>query len=294
MIRQFWLTNSDNTTFSLNGNNIANTLSFLHEPNGLGYSVNINTVKLGNTDVILNETYNLGSISGDLIFFGKPQYVYQQYQSFLSFLSKKPITMHYQPPNASDSYNCLVRVVSVEKSEINHDNKGLHCPIQFYRQSMWYNDNPNELDAYNRVEVGKSYPLDRPYSYGAISLENIPLSNSGMTDASLKIEVYGSCTNPEWALYDIESNQYGACKILGTYDYVRVDSGDLTEEIYLERSGASIPNAINYQDLTVGNPQQTYVTFLRLRSGTSRLAFNLGENFNGHAHITWSNAYVSV
>ena len=103
MIRQFWLTNSDNTTFSLNGNNIANTLSFLHEPNGLGYSVNINTVKLGNTDVILNETYNLGSISGDLIFFGKPKYVYQQYQSFLSFLSKKPITMHYQPPNASDS-----------------------------------------------------------------------------------------------------------------------------------------------------------------------------------------------
>lgn len=293
-MRKFWLTNSDDVIFSLNGENIENTLSFLNSPSGLGYSVDINTVKLGNTDMILSEVYNLGSVGGEILFIGDKRNTYQQYQDFMSFLARKPITLHYLPPNTNDSYQCLIRVVSLEKTEVSHEDGIMHCPVQLYRQGMWYNDTPNVLDADNSISDGKKYPLDRPYSYGAVSLENIQLVNSGMTDTSIKVEIFGSCTDPSWELYDDENVQYGACKILGTYDYVRVDSDDLNEEIYLERNGAVIANAINYQDLTVGSPQSVLVTFLKIRPGTSTLMFDLEETFTGYVRITWRNAYVSV
>ena len=293
-VRDFWLTNADDQTFKLKGNNVSNTVSFLHEPEGLGFSVALTTAKLGNTDIILSEQYQLGSVSGDLIFIGSLPDVYQQYQNLLTFLARKPITLHYLPPNTNDSYRCLVRVVSLDKSEVSYEDGCLHCPIQFYRQGMWFNDTPNVLDATNEITDGKSYPLDRPYSYGAVGLENIQLTNAGMTDTSLKVEIFGSVTDPEWSLFDEYNVQYGAAKILGTYTYVRVDSDDIDEEIHLERSGSVIANAINYQDLTVGSPQQVYVTFLKLKPGTSTLMFSLGDNFDGTVRLTWSNAYVSV
>ena len=293
-VRNFWLTNADDQRFELKGSNISNTVSFLHEPEGLGYSVELNTVKLGNTDIILSEQYNLPPVAGDLIFIGSLPDVYAQYQSMLTFLARRPITLHYLPPNTNDGYRCSVRVVSLEKTEVNYEDGCLHCPIQFYRQGMWYNDLPNVIDVNNDISDGKKYPLDRPYSYGALSLENIQLSNAGMTDAPLKVEIFGSVTNPVWTLFDNEAVQYGAAKILGTYTYVRVDSDDAAEEIHLERSGSVIANAINMQDLTVGSPQQVFVTFLKLRPGTSTLRFDLGESFDGFVRLTWSNAYVSV
>lgn len=293
-VRNFWLTNADDVRYELKGENISNTISFLHEPEGLGYNVDLTTVKLGNTDIILSETYNLPPVAGDLIFIGSLPDVYQQYQNLLTFLARRPITLHYMPPNVNDGYRCLVRVTGIEKGEVNYEDSCLHCPIQFYRQSMWFNDEPNILDVRNEIAEGKSYPLDRPYSYGAVGLENIRLTNNGMTSTSLKVEIFGDVTDPEWSLFDENNVKYGAAKILGSYTYVRVDSDDTGEEIHLERNGSVIANAINYQDLTVGSPQQVYVTFLKLQPGTSTLMFTLGDNFDGYVRLTWSNAYVSV
>lgn len=289
-VREFWLTNADGTKFSL----MPHT-NFLYEPQGLGYGVSLTTTKLGNTDVILSEMYNLGSVEGELLFMDNALgSKYQRYQEFLQFLSRKPIQLHYLPPNATDAYYCAIRVVSVEKTEVNHEDNVLHCPIQMYRQTMWFNETPTVMEVGNTVTDGKSYPLDRPYAYGQNSLSNIALYNSGMADAAMKLEIVGSCTNPQWELYDDESVQYGACKITGTYDYVMINSDESNETIYLERGGSVIPNAANYQDLTVGSPQQVYVTFLKLKPGSSRLVFIPDENFSGYVRITWRNSYVSV
>lgn len=293
-VRNFWLTNAEDNTYELLGPNVNNTITFLYEPEGLGYSVDLSTIKLGNTNIIMSEQYNLGTFAGDLVFFGTVAEVYQQYQNLLSFLSKRPITLHYLPPNTDTGYRCLVRVTSVEKTEVNYEDSCLHCPIQMFRQGMWYQDEPNELVVYNDTEDGKKYPLDRPYSYGALSLQNIQLTNVGMADTGIKVEIFGSVTNPEWSLFNNDGVQYGAAKILGSYDYVRVDSDDMSEEVYLELGGSSIANAINYQDLTVGSPQQIYVTFLKLRPGRNTLMFDLGDSFDGYVRLTWSNAYVSV
>lgn len=289
-VREFWLTNSEGTKFSLMPH-----ANFLYEPEGLGYGVSLSTTKLGNTDIILSESYNLGTFSGDLLFMDNELGdKYQRYQEFMQFLAKRPIELHYLPPNTSDAYFCSVRVISLEKTEVNWEDNVLHCPIELYRQSMWFTERANVLDVTTDVTDGKKYLLDRPYAYGVKSLSNISIYNNGMVDTPLLLEVEGAVVDPTFELYDEEANKYGACKILGSYDYVRINSNEINEEIYLERGGSVIPNAVNYQDLTVGSPQQVYVTFLRAKPGKSTLVFIGDENFGGIVHVTWRNAYVSI
>ena len=292
-MRQFWLSNADDVVYSLNEVKPNGVDVFLHDPSGLGYTVEMSTIKLGNSNLIINEDYVLPPLEGEVLFKGTLRNVYQQYQEFIRFLSKRPITLHYLPPNTFNSYGCSIRVTSLEKTEVQTDGL-LHCPIIMNRQTLWSSDNPNIIDSSNSISNGKSYPLSRPYTYGEVSLENIRMTNDGMTDAPIKVEIFGACTDPSYNLYDDENNLYGSCKILGTYDYVMVDSGDLTEEIILKRNGSVIANAVNQQDLTVGSPNQVYVTFLRLHPGVSKLAFDMDENFTGTVRITWSNFYVSV
>lgn len=289
-IREFWLTNANGSKYSLNSVDE----SFLHQPQGLGFNVSLTTVRLEFNDLIVSEDYQLPPIEGELLFQGKRDEVYQKYFEFIRFLSMKPINLHYLPPNAVESYRCLVRVTALEKTEVNARDKMLHCPIQMFRQTMWYGDEPNILDANNQTSEGKLYPLDRPYAYGAISAKNMRLYNDGMADAPLKIEIFGRVTDVSYSLYDFEGIKYGATKIIGTYDYVMVNSDILGELIVLERDGSNIPNSVNYQDLTVGDPRNVYVTFLKLKPGESMLVFNFDDNFDGMVRATWRSAYVTV
>jgi len=289
-VREFWLVNSQGTRYSLH-----DVKTFLNEPEGLGYGVDLDVLRLGNSNAVLSESYNLGSVSGELLFMGTREEVYNQYFLFAQFLYFRPITLHYKTPDKADGYYCQVRVTALEKTEVNHEDMILHCPITMYRQTMWYNDTENVIEARNNSLDGKMYPLYRPYHYGAVSTSNIELYNAGVADAPLLIEVMGESTDVAWSLYDSANNKYGAGKVLGTYDTVTVNSDDLNESIVLTREGSFIPNAVNYQDLSVGDPREVYVTFLKLRPGLSRMTFTFADNtFDGYVRVTWRNAYVTV
>lgn len=287
-VRQFWLENANGDKYSLHTQKV-----FMNVPQGLGFTVDIEPVRVGNSNFIVSEEYNLGTISGEILFMDKRAKAYQDYFNFVHFLYQKPITLHYLPPNDKISYYCQVRVVNVDKSEMGEDGI-LRVPIEMYRQTMWFNDDINIIEATNDASEGKHYPLSRPYHYGIISIRNIGLYNDGVSDSPLYIEIYGECENPSYDLYDGKGIKYGSTKLIGTYDYVAVDSSDLTESITLMRNGSNIPNAVNYQDLTVGEPRSVYVTFLKLKPGESRLVFNLGDEFPGYVRVRWNNAYVTV
>ena len=287
-VREFWLTNSVGDKWSLNQEK-----TFANNPSGLGYGVDISVAKLGDTNVITSESYNLPSYQSELVLLENRENAYKTYGEFVRFLSKRPILFHYRPPHTNESYRCACRVTQLAKTE--YSVKGyMSCPINIYRQSMWYGDTENVTDATKTQDQGKQYPLSRPYRYGTLSTQNIRLYNDGMADAPTVIEIVGACTDPLFNLYDANGNKYGACKISGTYDYVSINSDDIDEGITLERSGSSIPNAVNYQDLTVGDPQNTYVTFVKLKPGNSTLVFTLDNAFSGYVRIRWRNAYVTV
>ena len=287
-VRQFWLVNALGEKYSLHS-----LQTFASSPSGLGYGVDINTVRLGNSNLILSEEYNLGSFGAELLFLEGRLPAYQQYLAFAHFLYARPIVLHYRTPATNAEYRCQVRVTDLQKTEVSEDGI-MRCPITMYRQTLWYTADANVIEADNTVEDSKTYPLDRPYHYGYASMRNLTLYNDGVADTPMLIEIFGECVDPMWRLYDSEGNLYGASRIVGTFDTVTVDSDDLNERIVLERNGAILPNAINYQDLTVGDPRQTFVTFLKLRPGTSKLVFTMDEDFGGYCRVTWRSAYATV
>ena len=189
-------------------------------------------------------------------------------------------------------YKIARPLIYLTKTEIEEDGI-LHCPISLKRQTLWFSDTVNVIEASATVENGKEYPLQRPYAYGSIGYGNIQMLNDGMTEAPILIEVEGDVTDLQYSLAQ-DGEVYGRGKILGSYDYVSINSDDLNENITLKVDGSNIPNAVNYQDLTVGSPNEIYVTFLKLKSGVSTLRFTLGDGFDGKVRVSWRNAYLSV
>ena len=99
----------------------------------------------------------------------------------------------------------------------------------------------------------------------------------------------------QYNLYDENGERYGVGKILGTYDRIYINTGELDETIELERDGAVIANPYNYQDLSVGeNDANSVVTFIKLKTGQSSLSFTLPMSFSGNITIRWRNTYATV
>ena len=295
-VRRFWLTNGKNEVFSFMGKE-----PFLHNPSGLGYQVELQTVQLGTNQLITAERYDLGTFTADLVFFGNRPTQYQAYQTFLRFIRWLPLQLHYALPNSSEEYYCYVRINSLQKSEISPTDNVLHVPVTMLRLSMWYEGTEHVIEVDNAPSVDvKQYALTRQYRYGEMSTGYVELYCEGQTDTPFRIEVTGSATNITYDVYDLNigtdtlGDKYGAGKITGTYDKIIVNSDELNETLYLENGGSVISNAINYQDLTVGAPPNTYVTFIKLRPGRSGIYFTYDNAFAGSVKVSWRNAYVTI
>ena len=87
---------------------------------------------------------------------------------------------------------------------------------------------------------------------------------------------------------------YGTCKIDGTYSYVRVDSRDGRQSIYLEKDGVAVTNPTIYQDLTITDGG--VLTFIKAKSGISIFSFICDgiDTFDGTVRISFSDSYISV
>lgn len=287
MPRDFWLENSKGETMSLLSPSI-----FFNEPEGLGFKTQYTSVKLGSSRLIKRDGYNLESVSvrGDILF-TDPETAYDDYLRFVKFVSFVPLYLHYKPNKKS--YFCRIEISELGKSEIKPEGY-MTCPITFDKLSVWFTDDINILTRTKRPSgVGKSYPLTRPYHYSSTELRNTKIVNTGTVDAPITFEIYGRTTDPEVYIYDALGELYGICKIDGTYDYVKVVSDDLDQDINLRYQDLIYTDAVNYQDLSVSNGEVD-VTFLKAKVGESTMNFSLGEEFDGSVIVSWRSAYVSV
>ncbi len=287
MPRDFWLENSKGETLSL----LSPTI-FFNNPDGLGFKTQYSSIKLGTSRLIKRNGYNLESVpvNGDILF-TDPENAYDDYIGFVKFISFGPLYLHYKPKNKS--YFCRIEISELGKSEIKQEGY-MTCPITFDKLSVWFTDEINTLVRRKRpTAVGKSYPLTRPYHYSSTELRNTKIENSGTVEAPITFEIYGRTTNPTVYIYDDQGNLYGVCKIDGTYDYVKVVSDDLEQDINLRYEDLIYTDAANYQDLSISNGEVD-VTFLKAKVGTSTMNFSLGEEFDGSVIVSWRSAYVTV
>ena len=292
--RKFWLVNSLGNKYELTDKNIK---TFLNTPQGLGFDRKITVQQIGNSEIITSQQFKLTDVTAELLFYSQQNgTIYQDYQDFIQFIKYKPLELHYQTPNELESYYSEILITSLQKAEIQSDGI-LHCPISFHRLTQWLTDKDYTITLTNTpIDEGKFYELERPYHYAGTNLSNTPITNNGTDDVGFILTINGGTTgvqNPMFTLTQ-RGEQYGVCKINGTYDYVQVNSVEKDETLYLERDGSVITNPEQYQDFSVANGG--YLTWCKLRVGESIFSFTCGniDVFDGEIIVSFKNSFVSV
>ena len=291
MARQFYLENSLGKKYELTNKNFK---QFLNEPEGLGFSKNLNVLRIGNVELITDEQYSMPSISGEVLFYDNLENAYQDYLEFINFVRYSPLKLYYLPPNMLFPYYIECNITQVDKSEYQREGY-LSCPVTFYGYTLWQNSQESNLVVSNSENKdGKYYELIRPYHYAGNSLNSIEINNTGDVPIGFVFEVVGSVTNPR-LIASQNGIVYGQLKLNGTFDYIRVDSNDLTESIYLENNGTVITNPLSYQDLSIADGVSD-ITFFKLKIGESKLSFSCDKisSFEGNVSFKWKDKKVSI
>lgn len=288
MIRKFYLENAQGNRYSLQDTNVLG-----RNPSGLGAEQTFESIILGESKKLTESHYELIDKQLSIVFKGTVPQVYQMYQDFVRFLSRKPLKLIYVTPNTFDEYWCDVVLSSLSKTEVNEADV-LECDLVLSPLDFWRNSKTNILDVGDDDEgSGKKYPLKRPYSYGSKSLSEVSISNNGFYDAPFIIEINGTTTNPIITLYDEDNVRYGQARLVGTFDSITINSDELNESIQLESGGVQLTDPYNYQDLTYLD-DNTALTFMKLKVGQSKMAFTLGLNFSGTIRITWNERFITI
>ena len=289
--RKFWLVNAQGNRYDFTKDYSV----FLESPQGLGFRKVYSSVSVGNSELVTSQQFSLTDIQGNLLFMdNKNGTKYQKYQDFIQFAKYKPLEFHYQTPNNLESYHCDVLFIQANKTEVS-TNGILSVPVIFHRLTEWLTDKDEIYPMSNDpLDEGKFHDLVYDYHYAGTNLSNTIITNRGTDDVGFILEIIGEVSNPQFTLSQ-GGEIYGICKINGTYDYVRIDSIERTESIYLERNGSAITNPEQYQDFTIANGQ-AYLTWLKLKVGQSLFSFTSGniEEFDGSVILRFKNSYASV
>lgn len=295
-VRQLWLINSKGDKYDLNSKQ-----HFLYEPNGLGFQKGYSNQRIGNSERITDEFFQMVDVNGEMLFIGaNNEFNYQYYDEFIDFIKFKPLQLHYKTPNKVYGYYSDVVITSIQKGETSVDGI-LHCPIVFHRSTQWKNDETTKLVFTNQIETGgKFYDYTYDYHYAGTSLSDMqPIVNNGTEDCSMVFEIVCNdgevVENPLFTLFQNDV-PYAKIKLNGTFSYVRINTDELNESIYLEdEDGTPIANPSNCQDFASFDGE-TYFTFIKLKTGENSAVFTCGniETFDGVIKLTYEEKRASV
>ena len=191
--RQFWIINALGNKYKLTDKN---SKVFLNAPTGFGLNRSFTSLRVGNSELVTSQQFNLTDITGSLLFYNTTNGLkYQDYQDFVQFIKYKPLEFHYQTPNNLNSYYCDVILTQLTKGEVNTEGI-LEVPIVLHRLTEWLDDNEYSITLTNSSsDTGKYYELIRPYHYAGTDLSNTPIVNNGTDDVGFVIEIEGECQN---------------------------------------------------------------------------------------------------
>lgn len=290
-IRKFWLINSQNNRFDFT---LKTKKAFLESPSGLGFSKTLDGIRVGDDTIFTSDELDIPQISGNVLFYDDNEKAYRDYDNFVKFIRYTPLKLYYQPPHLLSGYytNCVIS--SLEKGERSTEGY-LSCPITFTCSSIWNNSSVNGLVVTNGQSLnGKYYPLKRPYNYATNSLSDITINVDSDKEVGFIFEIIGDVTNP---LLQITQNekQYGIVKIDGNFDYLKLDSNDDNEDLYLEKDEIALTNPLIYQDLSIADGT-SQVTFVKLNVGENKLSFSCDNvnKFEGYIRFTWKDRRISI
>ena len=310
--RKFKLVNSLDQTYELTDQNYK---QFLNNPTGLGYSKDLEGVRVGNRFKVVKRQYDLPSPRGELVFYDEAnEDKYDAYANFVQFAAHYPLRLYYYAPTnngteeEANSMYLSCEVITADKSQVVYNDGTLRVPVTFRGFSFWLSGRLSQIliNKTNDPEPGNyTYPLSFPFSFGTDLLRNLQLPNNGSMVTPVVYNITGRCVNPYIRFFDkkvvngvVSYVEYAASKIIGTYDTVYVNANDNEQNIVLTYDGATISNPAVKQDLSLANvddeENEFYLTFLKIKPGTTYATITFDNEFVGTIDLNWRDEFVSI
>lgn len=276
-VRQFALQNGLGEIYKLTDKN---SKIFLNVPTNLGLSKRISTNRLGNSEIVSSETYEMPQPSGSLIFHNDRSGNYKDYYDFIRFASKKPISLWYKIPTSqvpNNIFHIPVEIMAIEKSEVNTYGM-LEVPISFYGTNFWQITQTQVSQTTESVEIYN----DSDFNVG-IEIEARKLTSQAFTNPKI--------------LFKQDNVEYGAIAInYENLTKIKINTRDKDQVITLYDGDEVITNPFAYIDFSYADGVKDF-PFPKLKQGytTIELTYdNMGESEQKIYAINFDKEYLSV
>lgn len=188
MARQFRLKNKNGATFNLNRPD-----ALFWEPDGLGWGIEAETIRLGETWLVTDSAVLQSEVSGSMVFRG-----YEQYNEFLQFIQVGGLVLAYMPLS---TWRYLDVTVQLGKTEIKPETQRLICDISFLGSSQWYESVQSYQASGELREDSKKYSYKYPFTY-ANGISGVVVINNGVLPSYFTATIFGYTLNPVYRLYE--------------------------------------------------------------------------------------------
>ena len=276
-VRQFALQNGLGEIYKLTEKN---SRIFIDTPTNLGMSKQISTNRLGNSEVVANETYSMPQPQAQLIFADDRANNYRAYYDFVRFASKKPISLWYKIPTSqvpNNIFHIPVEIMNIDKSEVNQQGL-LIVPISFYGLNFWQITQTQILQTTESIEIYN----DSDFNVG-IEIEARKLTSQAFSNPKI--------------LFKQDDVEYGAMAI--NYEgltAIKINTRDKDQVITLYNGEEVITNPFAYIDFSYADGVKDF-PFPKLKQGytTIELTYdNMGDSEQKIYSINFDKEYLSV
>lgn len=253
-MREFYLLNGNGAKFDL-----MTSKGFFHAPMGLGFDKTQTYLRTGDFYKQIESYPSQKMITGEMVFRS-----YEDFHAFALFIAITPLKLVYKP--MADEYRLDCTISSFGKSEIDHTNNRLICPITFMGETKWYHLR-NAIATHPMGEGGKVYAFDYNYTYYDGLTGVMDLANDSPTEAPCIIHIKGYCRNPHWAL-SVNNEQIASgeveAEILDGNQLVINSRDDSLEIAEYTNQNVFVRNLYQSADISREN-------FMYIPTGTSKL-----------------------
>ena len=170
---------------------------FLYNVTGLGFSRDVDYVRIGTSFVKNTDEINQGVINGELEFY---QNTYEEYKKFVDFIfqAKKLKLIYVHKGNNRTSYYRDIDVVEMDKAD-EDDYNTLPIPITIKCTSLWYEKN-NFIYTVEEIEDELRWDFEWDSTFTDYENRSVLYNNNGHVEAPFMLEMGGYVLNPTISL----------------------------------------------------------------------------------------------
>ena len=179
-------------------------LDYADTPRNLGFEIEFTTLESRLTTYFTSAREKKLATTLNLNFLAPNAYAKANaFKRFVQKYTNKRMIFEYDDTNQIKNWEGKVQKFGQEELT---EWGGLVCPISFIPGTPKYIRKDNTISIYYS-EIGKSYPLKYPYTYGYGIFENNIIDNEYFDEIPLRVTLYGYMTNPQISLVDEATNE---------------------------------------------------------------------------------------